>query len=105
MASILQDLEVVEVILGDIAAFAAGQPATVTKSIGGETYTLAVVVLPNGPTGTPYQVISGSFWSVFLTALADASAIAAGAPLQIAEKIGNTWYGSALSVAQIAKSA
>lgn len=99
MASILQDLGIIELILSDIAAVAAGKQVSQTQTIGGETVTVSVVVLPEGPTGTPYQVISGNFWSILMAVFADAAAIAAGAPVQIAEKLGNTWYGSTFSVA------
>jgi hypothetical protein len=95
--SFIDDLEIIEAILGDVAAFASGQPISVTKTIGSETYSLSVVALPSGP-AAPYQVITGTFWSILLTALADASAIAAGAPLAIAEKVGNTWYGTTVAV-------
>ena len=104
MASIIEDIEIVEAILGEVAAFAGGQPAVVTKVIGGNNYTLSVVKLANGPVA-PYQTISGSFWEILITALADAAAIAAGAPLAIAEKIGNTWYGTTLTEVPKAASA
>jgi hypothetical protein len=99
MASLLQDLQIVELILGDIADVAAGKTVTQTQTIGSVVVTAAVVVLPNGPAGTPYQVISGNFWGILMAVFADAAAIASGAPVQIAEKIGNTWYGSTFSVA------
>ena len=99
MASILQDLEIVELILGDIAVVAGGKTVSQTQTIGSVVVTASVVVLPQGPTGTPYQVISGNSWSILMAVFGDAAAIASGAPVQIAEKIGNTWYGSTFSVA------
>ncbi len=99
MASILQDLEIVELILSDIAEVAAGKTVTQTQTVGSSEVTVSIVVLPNGPAGTPYQVIGGGFFAIFLAVLADAAAIASGAPVQIAEKLGNTWYGSTFSVA------
>jgi hypothetical protein len=97
VASILQDLNLFETILGDVAAFAAGQPVSTTATVGSETYSVSVTHLPNGPVA-PYQVIAGNFFAVLGMVLADAAAISAGAPLNIAEKIGNTWYGTALTV-------
>ena len=99
MASILQDLAIVELILGDIASVAAGKPVSQTQTIGSVVVTVSVVVLPQGPAGTSYQVIGGNFWSILMAVFADAAAIASGAPVQIAEKIGATWYGSTFSVA------
>lgn len=97
MASILQDLQLFETILGDVAAFAAGQPVSTTKTVGNETYSISIVHLPNGP-AAPYQTISGNFFAILGIVLADAAAIAAGAPIAVAEKIGNTWYGTNLSI-------
>jgi hypothetical protein len=99
VASLIQDLEIVELILGDIAAVAGGKQVSQTQTIGSVVVTVGVVVLPNGPTGTGYQVIEGNFWSILMAVFADAAAIASGAPVMIAEKIGNTWYGSTFSVA------
>ena len=99
MASLLQDLEIVELILSDIASVAAGKPVSQTQTIGSVSVTVSVVVLPEGPSGTAYQIFSGSFWNILMMAFADAAAIASGAPIMVAEKIGNTWYGSTFSVA------
>ena len=92
MASILQDLELVEVALGDLAAFAAGSPISASPTIGGEKVSVAVVHLPNGP-AAPYQVISGSVLAILGTALAIGATFSAGEPVQVATKEGNTWYG------------
>jgi len=46
MASLLQDLGIVEEVLGDVASFAAGQPIATTL----DGYGVTVQVLPNGPT-------------------------------------------------------
>ena len=54
MASIIQDLGIVEEVLADVAAFAAGQP--INASVDG--YSVSVQVLPNGPVA-PFTVISG----------------------------------------------
>jgi len=98
MASFIQDLELAEVILGDVAAFASGKPLSATKSFGDETVAFQAVILPSGRTGTPYTVFSGSIWEIFALVVGDAAALAAGAPLQIAEKLGNTWYGISIQV-------
>jgi hypothetical protein len=99
MASILQDLGIVELILGDIAAVAAGKTVTQTETVGSDVVTASIVVLPNGPTGSAYQVFDGSFWNILILLFSDAAAIASGAPVMIAEKLGNTWYGATFSVA------
>jgi hypothetical protein len=98
MASILEDLEIVEVVLGDLAAFAGGQPVSTMKTIGSETYSISVALLPNGPVA-PYTTIQGTFLSVLFTVLADATAVAAGAPLAIAVKENKSWYGLTLQIA------
>ena len=97
MASFWDDLQIVELILGDISQVAAGGVVSGTKQIGGTTYNVQVQVLTNGPSGTPFQVISGSFWSILTTVFGDLTALAAGAPIQIADKVGNTWYGLTLA--------
>jgi hypothetical protein len=92
MASILQDLGIVEVVLADLPAFAAGQPIDTTIS----GYNVSVVHLPNGPT-PPYVAITGSFFSMLIAVLGEYEAFAAGAPVSIAAKEGNTWYGITLT--------
>lgn len=89
-----QELGVVEAILGDVAAFASGQP--VSANVPNTKYTASVVILPNGPVA-PYQTLSGSFFSILEVAFTDAAAFAAGAPLQIAVKENKSWYGISLS--------
>jgi hypothetical protein len=99
--TLMQELGLVETVAGDIAAFAAGQPVSASKAISGTNYSASVVLL--GASATPdYQVFSGSFLSIIGLVLADAAAFAAGAPLKIAEKIGNTWYGLSLTAAKAA---
>lgn len=98
MATLIQDLELFETIAGDVVAFASGQPVSTSKTIGSTTYGVSVVVLPQGPTGTQYQVFTGSVLSILGLVLQDAAEISGGLPVQIAEKIGNTWYGSTLTV-------
>jgi hypothetical protein len=93
MASILQDLELFEAIAGDVVAFAAGNPVTTTRRFGNTTYSISVVVLPGGPVA-PYQVFTGSFFSILGLVLEDAAGISAGQPIQVAEKVNHTWYGT-----------
>jgi hypothetical protein len=98
MASILQDLGLVETALGDVAAFAAGEPISTTKLIGNTNYTASVVVLPNGP-AAPYQDIGGGFFAILEAVLGDVGAFSAGAPVSIAVKENKTWYGLTLAAA------
>lgn len=102
--SIIQDFEILETAAGDLAAFASGQTVSNTKTFGGVTVTVAAQVLPNGPVA-PYQEFSGSFWQIFGMAFADANAFAAGAPVAIAEKVGDTWYGETITVTMAAPAA
>jgi len=96
MASILQDLGLVETAFGDVAAFAAGEPISTTKTIGNSNYTAQIVVLPNGPVA-PYQDIGGGFFGILEAVFGDVAAFAAGAPVAIAVKENKTWYGLTLS--------
>lgn len=96
MASLIQDFELLEAIAGDLAAFAAGQPVSATQKIGNSEYSASVVPLPNGPSGQ-YQAFSGSFLNILELAFADFAAFTAGAPINLAEKIGKTWYGVSVS--------
>ena len=93
-----QELGVAEVIMGELSSFASGTPATITRQVSGYSVSATVTHLPNGPAGTGYQVFSGSLWQIFGLILGDAAAIQGGAPVQIAEKVGNTWYGETISV-------
>jgi pectate lyase len=88
----LQDLGVVEQVLQDVVAFAGGQP--VSGTIGG--YNASVVVLTGGPVA-PYVTLSGSILSIILTVLGEYAAFSSGAPIEIAIKEGNTWYGVSLT--------
>lgn len=88
MPSLIEDLGIVETALGDVAAFAAGNP--INAKVDG--YSLAVQVLPSGPVA-PFQTISGSVVTMLLTVLALSSEFAAGAPISLAVKENVTWYG------------
>ena len=92
MASILQDLGILETVAGDIAGFSAGQP--VASSIDG--YGESVQVLPNGP-AAPFTEITGSFLQMLLAAIGLAGEFAAGTPIQLAVKENKTWYGVTLT--------
>lgn len=99
--TLMQELGVAEVAFSEIESFAAGQPVTVSPTVDGykvtDTVTKAGATAPAG-----YQVFSGSVLSIILAVFADAIALQGGAPIQIAEKIGNTWYGHAITVAKAA---
>jgi hypothetical protein len=97
-----QDLAIGEVILEDLTSIASGQPANFSKTVEGITFSGSVVTLPNGPTGTPYLVFTGSVWQILGLLLAEGSAFVAGAPIQIAEKVGNTWLGYTFTEAKTA---
>lgn len=92
MSSLLQDLGIVETVVGDVAAFAAGQP--VNTAIDG--YGVSVLVLANGPV-EPYTVVSGSIFSIILVVLGLVSEFSAGAPISLAIKENVTWYGVTLT--------
>lgn len=94
----LQELEVAELIVSDLTAFAGGQPVTASPTIGGQKLNVSVVHLPLGP-AQPYAVISGNFFSELLEAFAIGSAFAAGQSVQVAMKEGNSWYGITASKA------
>lgn len=96
MASLISDLGLAEIALADISAFAAGQPVTTSRSIGGVTYTISVVVLPNGPTA-PYVEIKGGFLAIFELVLSLLTEFTTGGSIAIAEKVGATWYGTTLT--------
>lgn len=92
MASILQDLGIVETVLGDVAAFAAGNPVATTV----DGYDVSVKVLTGGPVA-PFQTISGGIFGIILAALELAGEFAAGSPISLAIKENNTWYGLSLT--------
>lgn len=94
MPSLLQDLGVVEAVVGDVAAFAAGQP--VTTAIDG--YGVSVQVLPTGPVA-PYTVVSGSIFSIIFVVLGLVSEFSAGASISLAIRENVTWYGVTLTPA------
>lgn len=90
--SFLQELNVAELIVGDIAAFAAGQAVNASPTIAGQKLSVSVIHLPNGP-ASPYVVISGTFFGEVLEAFAIGEQFSAGQPVQVAMKEGNSWYG------------
>jgi hypothetical protein len=92
MASLLQDLGIIETVAGDIAEFAAGQP--VSQVVDG--YGVTVQVLPNGPT-PPFTAIGGGFFAILLAAIGLAGEFAAGTPINLAIKENKTWYGVTLT--------
>jgi hypothetical protein len=92
MPSIIQDLGIVETVLGDVASFAAGNP--VAASIDG--YGVSVQVLPDGP-AAPYVVIEGSIFQILLAVIGLVGAFSAGAPIQLAVHENKTWYGVTLT--------
>lgn len=92
----IEDLELTEAILGDVVAFAAGQPVSVNKVIGASTLAVSAVVLPNGPSGG-FEPINGSVLSILAVVLLDVTSFVSGLPIQIAVKEKNTWYGFTLT--------
>jgi len=94
--TLLQELGLVEAALGDVAAFAAGQP--VSGTIPGTSYHASVGVLPNGPTAE-FPAIGGGFFGIISVVLSDAAAFAAGQPVKLAVKENRSWYGLTLSQA------
>jgi hypothetical protein len=91
-SSFINDLEIIEAILGDVTEFAAGSPVNASPTIGGTKYTISLVILASGPVA-PYVTISGSFFSTFFEALTIGSEVAGGGSAQVAVKIKNTWIG------------
>lgn len=92
----LQDLEIAGVIIGDIEQFSANAPITIPpKTIAGMTISGSVVKLPNGPGGTPYQVLSGA-----TAIMAAGFAAAMGMPVSVAEKFKDVWIGYTLQVSK-----
>lgn len=90
--TLIQDLGLVEAVLGDVVAFAGGQPVSATL----EGYDVALQVLPSGPVA-PYITLSGSILSIIGVVLTEYVAFSSGAPVSLAIKEGNTWYGLTLS--------
>ena len=93
MPTIAQDLTLLETVLSDVEAFAAGQPATAT--VDGYTVTIQKIAGP----AAPYTVISGSVFSIILAVFGLYEEFAAGASVQLAVKEANTWYGVTLAKA------
>jgi hypothetical protein len=105
MASFIQDLEIAETAIVDALAFSNGQPFAATRKFGSITISVNIVKLLNGPAGTNYQVISGGLPEVISMAFGDIAGVINGVPLNIAEKIGNDWYGETVSLVLPAGSA
>jgi hypothetical protein len=96
-STILTDIALAEAILGDIEAFVSGKPVSTVQTIGANTYTAAIQILTTGPVA-PYQnLANGSVLSIFSLLIEDYAEISTGQPIQVALKIGNTWYGLSLS--------
>ena len=92
MASILEDLTLVETILGDVAGFAAGTPVAISRTIGPDTFNISVQALPGGPVA-PFQSIEGNLFAILGAVLTDYEAIVSGAPVALAAKVKESWYG------------
>ena len=96
MPSLWEDFRIAQTIFNDISSYAAGNPIAAPNpvAIGNELLNVSSVLLPNGPTGTAYQVLGGhDFYSLLVLVFSDLAAFVAGAPLQVAIKVGNTWNG------------
>jgi hypothetical protein len=98
MASLIEDIELVEAILGDVTEFAAGKPASVTKTFGTDTFTISVQILASGPVA-PFNEISGNLFAILGAVLTEYALIASGAPVSLAAKLKNTWYGITITMA------
>jgi len=98
MASFWQDLGIAELILSDIETVATGGSVSGTQTVAGIKLNVSVSKLASGPV-PPYQVLTGSFWQIIGLVFADIAGFQAGVPISVADKIGNTWYGIALSLA------
>ena len=96
MPTFSQDLTLLETVLADVEAFAAGQAATATV----DGYSLSIQKIA-GPTA-PYTVLSGSVFSIILGVFALYEQLATGAPIQVAVKENNSWYGVTLTKAAVA---
>ena len=101
MASFWQDLQIAEAIFGDITAYSKGTavstPAPVV--IGNETLSVTAQLLPSGPDGSGFQVLSGTdFYSILVLVFADLASFVAGAPLKVAVRVGTTWNGVTLTL-------
>ena len=92
MPSIIQDLGVVEEVLGDIASFASGNPIAATIS----GYAVSVQVLPNGPVA-PFTEITGGIFQIIIAVIGLVGEFSAGAPINLAVKENKTWYGVTLT--------
>lgn len=90
--SLLVDLEVAEGIIGDVAAFAAGQAVSASPTIAGSKCNVSVIHLPNGPTAE-YPALNGNIGQEFLEALTLGAEFQAGAQASAGVKIVNSWYG------------
>ena len=90
--NIIQELGLVEEVLADVGAFAAGQPVGTNVKVGSQEAKVSVIHLPSGP-NSQYVAISGSFFSILGLVLGDAAAISEGAPVSVAIKESNSWYG------------
>ncbi len=99
--TLLQEIGAGEQILGDVAAFAAGQPVNGSAVIGGKKVNVAVVNLGTTPPAADsgYTVFTGGWLQSLITGITLGSEVAAGAPVKVAEKIGNTWYGETVTIA------
>jgi hypothetical protein len=96
--TLMQDLGLAEIIVADFEAVASGQPVSTTKSIGGGKSLAVSAVKLTAPTPPEYTVFTGSFWQVLGLVVAAGAEFAAGAPLKIAAKEGNSWWGISLSL-------
>jgi hypothetical protein len=96
--SFLTDLELAEVVLSDIVAFADGKEVTASPTIAGTKYNVSLVVLANGP-AAPFQPFQGSIFTEFIMGIQIGTEIAAGVGANVALKIGNTWYGLTIVMA------
>ena len=95
--TLLGDIEIANLILTDVVSFAQGNQVSGEVTVAGKEYTTSIIRLPNGP-AAPYVTINGSLLSILMLVMTDAAAFMAGAPIQVAVKLGNTWSGLTIAV-------
>lgn len=93
-----QELEIGEAVYSDLAAFAAGQSVAASPTIGSEKVNVSVVHLPGGASA-PYEVVAGGVFAEIFEAYSIGEHYANGGTVQVAMKIGNSWYGISFSKA------
>lgn len=97
--TIWQDFQLVQLVVGDISAYAAGKVISTPTPVpvGNELFTASSQILADGPTAE-FPAIKGDFYSVLVLVFTDLAGFVAGAPLKFAIKVGNVWNGLTFSL-------